>query len=85
MRVLSSPTELQSNHPISILITLLKYTFRMIWTCLAADVTHREIYQLGQRSSIHNHSSTNHLVAKLLVQSIVNTIYNYYIYYIYIL
>lgn len=46
MRVLSSPTEVQSNHPISILITLLKYIFLMSWICRAADVTHREICRL---------------------------------------
>lgn len=45
MRVLSSPTEVQSNQPISILITLLKYIFLMRWICLAAAVTHSEICQ----------------------------------------
>lgn len=49
MRVLSSPIELQSNHPISILITLLKYILRMIWICLAAAVTHKEIYQVREK------------------------------------
>lgn len=49
MRVLSSPTEVQSNQPISILITLLKYIFLMSWICLAAAVTHMEICQFGQR------------------------------------
>lgn len=51
MRVLSSPTEVQSNQPISILITLLKYIFLMSWICLAAAVTHREICQFVQRHS----------------------------------
>lgn len=49
MRVLSSPTEVQSNQPISILITLLKYIFLMSWICLAAAVTHSEICQCVQR------------------------------------
>lgn len=43
IRVLSSPTEVQSNQPISILITFLKYIFLMSWICLAAAITHREI------------------------------------------
>jgi hypothetical protein len=43
MRVFNSPVELQSNQPISILITFLKYIFLMIWICRAADVTHNEI------------------------------------------
>lgn len=49
MRVLSSPTEVQSNQPISILITLLKYISLMSLICLAADVTHREICQFVKR------------------------------------
>lgn len=47
MRVLSSPTDVQSNQPISILITLVKYILLISWICLAAAVTHREIYSLG--------------------------------------
>ena len=49
MRVLSSPTEVQSNQPISILITLLKYNFLTTWICLAAAITHREIYSVKDR------------------------------------
>lgn len=52
MRVLSSPTEVQSNQPISILITLLKYILLMSWICLAAAVTHMEICQFVQRDTL---------------------------------
>lgn len=45
MRVLSSPTEVQSNHPISILMTFLKYIFLMILIWRAAAVIHKEIWR----------------------------------------